>query len=56
MQHYLASMEGAILSGKLAAEQVAEYAIGRKDAAGNREQHFNVPQMVEATEKASFLM
>ncbi len=35
MQHYLASMEGAILSGKLAAEQVAEYAFegGRRTEA-----------------------
>ncbi len=51
MQHYLASMEGAILSGKLAAEQVAEYAFERA-MLSNKEHHFNTPAvMAEAKAK-----
>ncbi len=50
MQHYLASMEGAILSGKLAAEQVAEYTSVMPN---NQEHHFNTPEtMAEAIAEA----
>ena len=55
-QRYLASMEGAILSGKQCAEQIAKRAVGKEARTGISVKTFleTKPQLVGAA--ASFLL